>query len=348
VLEWLIVVVPTAFSALVFAVALGTPPSAIFIQDVTVSSDVEQAGYPSETLAHLLESRADAIVSEGLSFHDTGWVDVGSFGTTVDTFANLLQLVGPVRATQQFLGMVDYIAQVHVTSQNSEVAAKLLVNNANSLIITTWQQMTIPAGSIEALVDRVATELIGITEPVMMARVLYARASTTTAPEFNDTLQYIKAMLPLVHRQDLPRMYNLLGKIAQADNQLDAAAGYYQIALRHQPEFALARLNWGRVYHLVGQYSQAIDHYRSALAIEPDLPIAHLYLAEALLAQGRLQPALVALMDARKLAPDFARVYEVRAGLYQELGLPRLAALDRERADEARVRRPRQAFYEPV
>jgi tetratricopeptide (TPR) repeat protein len=348
VFEWLVVGVPAAFSALVFAVAVGTQPSAIIIQHVTASAAIRDAGYEAATLAHLLESRADAIVTEASSFHDSGTIDVGTFGTPVDTFANVLQLVRPVRATQQFLGMVDYIAEVHVTSRDSDVAAKLLVNNADALIATNWQQMTIPATSIEALVDRVATELIGVTEPVVMARFMYGRASTAAAPEFNDTLQYIKAMLPLISRQDLPRMYNLLGKIAQAGNELAAAAEYYQIALRHQPRFALAQVNWGRVYYLLEQYSQAIEHYRSALAIEPELPVAYVYLAEALLAQGRLRPALAALTEARELAPDFARVYEVHAELYQELGLPRLAAVDRERAAMARARQPRQTFYEPL
>lgn len=347
-LEWLVVGVPAAFSALVFAVALGTQPSAIIIQDVTASDDVEQAGYPSETLAHLLESRADGIVSDAASFHDPTRVDVGTFGTPVDTFANVLQLVRPVRATQQFLGMVDYIAEVHVTGRDPGLAAKLLINNADSLIGTTWQQMTISAGSIETLVDRVATELIGVTQPVVMARFLYVRASAATSPDFNNTLRYIKAMLPLARHDDLPALYNLLGRIAQAAGQLDAAAEYYQIVLRQQPRFPLAQLNWGRVYHLVGQYSKAIEHYRSALAVEPDLPVAYVYLAEALLAQGRLRPSLAALAQAGKLAPDFARVYEVRAGLYEQLDLPRLAALDRGRAAMARIRQPRQAFYEPV
>lgn len=349
-LEWLVVGVPAAFSALVFTLALATQPSQIIVQDVTTSSTLEEAGFPAETLAHLLESRADRIISDASSFYDTKQIDVGTFGTPLATFADVLQLVRPVRATQQFLGLVDYVAEVHVTSQDSEVAAKLLVNNADSLIVTAWQQMTVSADSIEALLDHVAADLVGVAEPTVMAAYLYRRtmAQGGTPPDFGDALQYIKAMLPLVRRDDLARLYNLLARMAEESYDLDAAAEYCQIALRHQPRFPLAQVNWGRVDHRRGQYAQAIERYRLALGAERNLPIAYVYLAEALVAQGRLRAALGPLRQAATRAPDYARIYEVRALIHERLDLPRRAELDRRQAALARARQPRQSFYDAV
>ena len=64
--------------------------------------------------------------------------------------------------------------------------------------------------------------------------------------------------------------YNLLGRIAEQSDDLDAATDYYQAALRWRPEFPLALVNWGHALAASSQYEQAIERYRAALAIDPD------------------------------------------------------------------------------
>ena len=58
-LDWLLVVAPLAFSALVFGLALGTNPIDISLQTITTPSALEDRGYAADTMFELLELRKD-------------------------------------------------------------------------------------------------------------------------------------------------------------------------------------------------------------------------------------------------------------------------------------------------
>ena len=60
-------------------------------------------------------------------------------------------------------------------------------------------------------------------------------------------------------------------------------------ALELYPEFALCRINLGKLYYATGQVNLAIEEYKKAIALRPDLKIAHYNLAIAHQSQKKIQ-----------------------------------------------------------
>jgi tetratricopeptide (TPR) repeat protein len=351
-LETLIVVLPIAFSATVFTLALTLDPSQIIVQQITVPSALEEQGYSAVAVADLLERKADKLIADADALHDLSAIDVAtSYRTPINAFADYLNFIQPVQATQQILGLVDYVAELHITEgADDNLSAKLLVSGAHPVSVVKWAEVDLSADSMDALLERSAEALIHSTLPYMTARSLYHEAASRepVGNDFHEVMEYIRSALPLVPPTDRPKIYNLLGKMAEEAGEPDVAVEYYRDALALDPRFSLAHVNLGRIYHQRGEYARAIDHYGVALSADPSLAIAHVYWAESLIAQNLLQAALAQLETARRLAPEFARTYEVRAALYEHVGIPELAAQERQLAALARTKQPRQTFYDPV
>jgi tetratricopeptide (TPR) repeat protein len=139
--------------------------------------------------------------------------------------------------------------------------------------------------------------------------------------------------------------------LCHISNELDdpeLAIGYCREALRWDPRFALAHANWGVALARLDRDAEAIERYETALRLRPDLVIARVHLAELMLERRRYHEALAQLDLAHALAPEFARIYELRGQIYEEVGVPELVAQQRFRAEVARARQPRQSYYEAL
>ena len=346
-LEMLLVGVPIAFSALVFGAALVTVPHDIVFQEITAPNSLEYRGYPEQTLAALLEDKIDAIVDGAASLQVPKGIDTGLAEEPINAFLDTLGLSEPVRATQRLLGMVDYVVDINVLGSpdwNVVVTVRISDDELNTLELS---ELRGDVREFDALLDRAAREIMAVAEPYIMATYLY----NTRAPDRSDVvvpLTYVKNMLPAVPLSTRPWFYNLLGRVAEDTDDLDLAVAYYERALSLNPWFPLAQTNLGRVYHRRGEYAKAVEHYRRALGSAEDLAIAHVYWAEAALAQGRFKQALAQLAEAQRIAPEFARIYEARAAILEHAGLPDRAEEQRQRAALARTREPRQGFYDAV
>ena len=368
--EWVVVVAPVAFTALVFSLAIGSQPIDVVLQRVTAPEFLEQQGYAPETLDDIIERKIAEIVEGAASLQTPRSVDVGTPETTVNAFADMAELVQPVRATQRFLGLVEYIAEVHFLAdetfegtvrlgdtqwefeadQDQNVVATLRIRDSDTLQIVEYQELEAGFEEFDDLLDRVAREIVDFVEPYMVALYLYNEATRGTSGDvtLTDAVDHLKAAMPHVPAKDRHWYHNLLCHISNELDDPELAIDYCAEAVRWQPGFALAHANWGSALARLDQDAEAIEHYETALRIEPDLVIARVYLAE-LLHERQLYDETLAQLDlAQNRAPELARIYEMRGAVYEEVGVPELAQQQRRRAEVARARQPRQSYFDAL
>jgi tetratricopeptide (TPR) repeat protein len=369
-LEWVLVVAPVAFSALVFSLAVGSQPIDVALQHITTPEFLEGQGYAPGALDDIIERKIAEIVDGAASLQAPRRIDVGTPETTVNAFADMADLVQPVRATQRFLGMVDYIAEIHFLSdevfegtvrlsdtqwefeanQDEVVVATLRIRDSDTLRIAKYQEIEAGFEDFDDLLDRVAREIVGFVDPYILVLYLYNEAIRDPLDDVTllDTVNYLKGAMPLVSARDRHQYLNLLCRISNELNELELAIEYCREAVRWRPAFALAHANWGAALANLDRDNEAIEHYEAALQIQPDLVIARVYLAELLRERRRYDEALAELALAQARAPELARIYEMRGLVYEEVGIPELAQRQRHRADVARARQPRQSYFDAL
>jgi tetratricopeptide (TPR) repeat protein len=346
--DWLVVVAPVAFSAVVFALALGTNPIDISLQEVSVPSVLEDRGYAAPTVFELLERRIGAIVDGAGSERVPETIDVGTPNTAINAYAEIINVEAPVRATQRLLGMVDYIAEIRLVSgEEKAITATLRIRDSNTLNLLKFDQIQGDIDAFEDLLDQVAKSIVSFLDPYIMAAYLYNTAMEGDA-SYDHVVQHVKEVIVVVDEDFLPWFYNLLGQVAVQSGEPSLAIEYYKEAIRIDQDFSLAYLNWGHALAGLGQPAEAIELYRAGLSINPDAAVANVYLAEALLEREQLAAALAELARAELLAPDFAAIYTTRAAIFQAMGLPDLAERARVRADTALRRQPQQNRYDTL
>ncbi len=98
--------------------------------------------------------------------------------------------------------------------------------------------------------------------------------------------------------------HNLLGTCLQRLGQDKSARKEYERAIRLDPAYAQAHNNLATVFHTQGKYGQAVEHYRAALARNAGLAVTHRNLGTALLAMGKTEEGVAALSEAQRLDPS--------------------------------------------
>jgi tetratricopeptide (TPR) repeat protein len=369
-LEGLLVVAPVAFSVLIFSLAIGSQPVDVVLQHVTGPDLLEQQGYAPETLDDMIERKIAEIVDGAASQQTPRRIDVGTPETTINAFADMAELVQPVRATQRFLGLVEYIAEVHFLSdetfegtvrlgdtrweieaeQDESVTATLRIRDSDTLEIVKYREFETTYEDFDDQLDQIAREIVGFVDPYILALYLYNEANRDPLDDLTlpDAVDHLKRAMPLVRAQDRHWYYNLLCHISNQVGDPELAIEYCKEAIRSRPEFALAHVNWGAALARLDQDAEAIEHCQTALRIQSDVVIARVHLAEFLREQRLYDEALAELDLAQARAPDLARIYEERAAVYEEVGVPELAQQQRRRADIARARQPRQSYFDAL
>jgi tetratricopeptide (TPR) repeat protein len=347
-IEWLLVVAPAAFSALVFSLALWTNPIDISLQEVTTPSALEERGYAAATVFELLERKIGGIVDDAGSNRVPEMIEVGTPDTAINAYAEIINVEAPVRATQRLLNLVDYVAELRfVSGDDNAVTATVRIRDSNTLRLLKFDRIEGHADAFEDLLDRVAQSIVDFVDPYIMAVYLYNR-SVQDQSSHDDLIAYVKQKIAVVDDSFLPWFYNLLGQISEQAGDPNLAIEYYKEAIGIDRYFDLAYINWGHALAGLGREAEAIEMYRAALAIRPDVAVAHLYLAEALLEREQPEAALAELAKAATLAPEFAAVYTTRAAIFEQIGLPDLAQRARVRADTAQRRQPQQNRYDTL
>ena len=349
-LESLLVAAPFVFTVLVFGLAVGSQPIDVALQDITTPDFLEQQGYAPDALDDMMERKIAEIVDGAASLQTPRRIDVGTPQTTINAFADIAEIVQPVRATQRFLGLVEYIAEIHFLSDEAFEGTVRLGDTRWELEIVKYREMEIAYEDFDDQLDQIAREIVGFVDPYILALYLYNEANRDPLDDLTlpDAVDHLKRAMPLVPAQDRHWYYNLLCHISNQVGDPDLAIEYCKEAVRSRPEFALAHVNWGAALARLDQEAEAIEHYQTALRIQSDLAIVRVHLAEFLRERRLYDEALAELDLAQARAPDLARIYEERAAVYDQVGVPELAQQQRHRAEVARARQPRQSYFDAL
>ena len=125
--------------------------------------------------------------------------------------------------------------------------------------------------------------------------------------------------------------HGMLGVARAEAGDLAAALTQEQEAVRIQPDWAIGQKNLGKVLYMLGRPAEAETPYREALRLAPSA-VAHVDLASALLAQGKVGPAIEEYRRAVTLDPGFAEAYSSLGTAYTMSGQFDLAFQNYERA----------------
>jgi tetratricopeptide (TPR) repeat protein/O-antigen ligase len=151
-----------------------------------------------------------------------------------------------------------------------------------------------------------------------------------TAPNVNERAAWLeeartalergKALNPLNpdHTAKLGLFYRTWGEMttepAEREEKLRQAAAYYSQAAKLSPYSPPILTEWGQVYHLLGEYDQAIEKYQSALQLNSRYSQAYLLLGDTYVAGGELEQAEKAYRQASELDK---KSFQAHSGLGQ-------------------------------
>jgi len=247
-IEWLVVVAPVAFSALVFGLALGTNPVDISLQEVTTPSALEERGYAADTIFELLERKIGAIVDGAGSARVPERIEVGTPDTAINAYAEIVNVEAPVRATQRLLNLVDYIAEIHFMSgEGKDISATLRIRDSSTLRLRKFDRINGEIDAFEDLLEQIARGIVGFVDPYILAAYLYSESDQNPS-SYGPVVSYTRQMMVVAGQNFLPWFYNLLGQISEQSGDSNLAIGYYKEAIGTDSRFYLAYINWGHVH----------------------------------------------------------------------------------------------------
>lgn len=188
-----------------------------------------------------------------------------------------------------------------------------------------------------------------------MLQVDEAQACLEQAQQYWQSKQWQKTIQAcaqaLVLNQYSPLAHKLMGDALQRTDQAKEAIGYYEEAIKLQPNFVEVYANLGTLYVHQQNYQLAIDYYQQALKIDPNLTAVKKHLARARLLsqqhiaqndqispqvnlidnyleqgrnleqQGKFKDALEQYLTAAKLKPQRVETYKEILKLCESLGL---------------------------
>jgi tetratricopeptide (TPR) repeat protein len=140
--------------------------------------------------------------------------------------------------------------------------------------------------------------------------------------------------------------YGRLGFAHASIEQLDRAVHDYSEAIRLNPDYAHAYTNRAGIYHYKSDLEGSKQHYRDALAdyaaaiALTDDGFAIFNRGGLYRALGELENALADFSTVIARDPGDGDAFEERARVYEQMGRPDLARVDRQQAERLRAGSP--------
>lgn len=178
--------------------------------------------------------------------------------------------------------------------------------NADAGAAASPAVVRVPSGAVPsfALEQVLAPQVVAAFIDRVAARPDAASPSTRELLERARTADLAKLAVPDASDSDGPVPAFLRGLVLLAQNKLDPAANAFRAAMRASPDFYPAMVYVGACYAAGGNDKQAAGAWRTALIKEGDAAALHVWLADALLRQGRAAEAIETVELARARWPD--------------------------------------------
>jgi FkbM family methyltransferase len=119
---------------------------------------------------------------------------------------------------------------------------------------------------------------------------------------------------------------NEFAELRLAEDKLDDAMNACKLALKINPQFALAYKTMGNGFQAQGKLDEAKNCYICALEIQPDFAEALANLGTVSAQQQKWQQAIASYQKAIAIQPNFAGVYRNLAKVFSQIGKPEEAA----------------------
>jgi arylsulfatase A-like enzyme/Flp pilus assembly protein TadD len=156
--------------------------------------------------------------------------------------------------------------------------------------------------------------------------------------------QYARALAPLRKAIELQPDVMIaryeLGVALYETGDLKSAAEELGIVASKMPKWADVRYSLGSVYARIDRVPDAMRELQAAIDLEPRHFRANLLLGRILALSGRADSAVAHLRTAVDVQPSSAEAHEFLADAYDKIGDRAAAALERQRAEQARGKKP--------
>ena len=156
--------------------------------------------------------------------------------------------------------------------------------------------------------------------------------------------QYARAIGPLrkaiALQPDVAIARYELGVALYETGDLKSAAGELENVAAKMPKWADVRYSLGSVYARIDRVADATRELQAAIDLEPRHFRANLLLGRILALSGHADSAVPHLRTAVDVQPSSAEAHEFLADAYDRIGDRAAASLERQRAEQARAKKP--------
>lgn len=214
-----------------------------------------------------------------------------------------------------FLGVAEAAAG-NIDSAKSLMRRSLQSSAVNVQFIENYAAILHRAGEHEELIGLCQQGLQSAPTSVIL---LHASAAVLLARgRYPDAIVRLKALVAH-HPTHFPALV-MLGSAHARTGQHDAALGFYDDALRLNPQLAEAHLDKGTIHFIERRFRDALAAYDDALKVRPDYAEAWIGRGNALLDCDRPEEAAVAYDRALAIRPNLAAAWSGRGNVLLRSG----------------------------
>lgn len=302
-----------------FGYAVLFDTSAVVFHEVKVPTALEEAGYSPKVMASRLANEVRIIDHQARTVKDLREFALPDDEAAVDALGDYFQIAEPIKAAQQFLGLVQYnfTGDVVQVGDDLKLSVRGMAHQRNKSF-----NASVVGHDPEKLTREMAIEIVRFIDPYIVASYVYEEARDTNR-DFTAATREVRYCLVHLPKNDLHWAYNLYGLILAQQGKYDEAMERYNAALALKPDFVLTTYNIGNLLLEKKQYDQAIALYQEVLKTDSKLlRTAHAYTqwGVALVRQGQPDAAMPLFDKAIETNAMYADAYYQLGLVYKQKG----------------------------